>query len=557
MPMAILPGFVPALDALTPVVEAAAAEFGIEPAYTGRLRARGDDFEKRDDVAAYLLENGHVLGEGREGQLFVECPWKEGHSSDSGITEAAWFPAGTGGFEQGHFRCLHASCAARTDDDYREAVGCGASADFEEIVEPELLPVDLLPLIDLTAWIDEDPPARVWTLHEMILAGQVTYLTGAGATGKSLLGQQLATCIATNTQFLGLDVQQGTAIYVTCEDDADELHRRQKAICAGLGVIFSELPGHLELVSLAGAIGNELATFDQLGRMRTTPAWQRLRSTVLSIGASFVVLDNVAHLFAGNENIRQQVASFLSLLNGLALESGAAILLIGHPNKAGDSFSGSTAWENQVRSRLFLDRVKQTDGTVLDPDARTLSRGKANYSRNGEALAFRWHEWAFILEEDLPDDERAELEHSLRAGAEDDAFLRCLDKAAAEKRATSPNRSASNYAPRVFADMPSGRGISVAGFEAALQRLLHERAIENGQRIYQRDNRSWATGLGRAQTLAQTPAQTLAHQRTNPPSKGGEICTDLRAPTLSPLKGRDGGASEGPPPSPQPTGEKQ
>jgi len=401
MPMAILPGFVPALDALTPIVEAAAAEFGIEPAYTGRLRARGAGFEKRDDVAAYLLENGHVLGEGREGQLFVDCPWKEGHSSDSGITEAAWFPAGTGGFEQGHFRCLHASCAARTDDDYREAVGCGASADFEEIEDEE--PADLLPLIDPAAWAEVDVPARVWTLHEMILAGQVTYLTGAGATGKSLLGQQLATCVAANTQFLGVDVLLGTAIYVTCEDDADELHRRQKPIGASMGVSLAELSGRLHLVSLAGAIGNELATFDQLGRMRTTPSWQRLRTTVLATGASFVVLDNVAHLFAGNENIRQQVASFLSLLNGLALESGAAILLIGHPNKAGDSFSGSTAWENQVRSRLFLDRVKQTDGTVLDQDARTLSRGKANYSRNGEALAFRWHEWAFIRDEDLPD----------------------------------------------------------------------------------------------------------------------------------------------------------
>src|SRR3546814_2041298 len=73
-----------------------------------------------------------------------------------------------------------------------------------------------------------------------------------------------------------------------------------------------------------------------------------------------------------------------------------SVLLIGHPNKAGDSFSGSTAWENQVRSRLFMERPADT----LDRDVRVLSRQKANYAQNGAEIAFRWHEWAFILEDE-------------------------------------------------------------------------------------------------------------------------------------------------------------
>ena len=165
-------------------------------------------------------------------------------------------------------------------------------------------PAGLIPLLDPAASATVETPARVWALHEMILVGQVTYLTGAGATGKSLLGQQLATCIALGQPFMGLETRQGTAFYLTCEDDADELHRRQKPICEALGAHLPQLSGKLHLGSLASAIGNELSTFDPLGRMGTTPAWDRLRATALATRASFIVLDNVAHLFSGNENIR-------------------------------------------------------------------------------------------------------------------------------------------------------------------------------------------------------------------------------------------------------------
>lgn len=163
-------------------------------------------------------------------------------------------------------------------------------------------PTAMLPLLDPGAWQDKPAPPRTWALHEWIPTKQATYLTGAGSSGKSLLAQQLATCIALGCPFLGVETRQSAAIYLTCEDDADELHRRQLAICAALDAEPRELSGKLHLVSLAGAIGNELATFDPNGRMATTEAWATLHATVLQTGAGFVALDNVAHLFAGNEN---------------------------------------------------------------------------------------------------------------------------------------------------------------------------------------------------------------------------------------------------------------
>lgn len=102
------------------------AEFAIEGERRSSSRAPGEgaagDSEAPDDVAAFLEANWPAFGT-QGGKLFVECPWKDGHSSDSGETEAAWLLAGTNGYAQGHFECLHASCSGRSDEDFLDAVG--------------------------------------------------------------------------------------------------------------------------------------------------------------------------------------------------------------------------------------------------------------------------------------------------------------------------------------------------------------------------------------------------------------------------------------------------
>lgn len=82
-----------------------------------------DAIAQGDYIVTYLRENGLVLDSDRQGRHFISCPWKHEHTSDSGITETAYFPRGVGGYEQGHFRCLHAHCAGRTDRDYMDALG--------------------------------------------------------------------------------------------------------------------------------------------------------------------------------------------------------------------------------------------------------------------------------------------------------------------------------------------------------------------------------------------------------------------------------------------------
>ena len=339
----------------------------------------------------------------------------------------------------------------------------------------------LLPTLDLAALAKTQARAVEFAIERIAPMGEVTLFTGPGSSGKSLLAQQLCTASAAAIgTCMGLAVVSGTAIYVTCEDSAEHLHYRQERLCEALNVDMAGLAGKLHVVSLRGELDNELEGKDDKGNYCPTATYNRLAATIKATAAKIVALDNVAHLFAGNENDRHDVTRFVNLLNRLARDTGAAILLVGHPNKSGDTYSGSTAWLNAVRSQVWIDRERDADGSVLDPDARVLSVGKANYTRDGEAVRFRWHHWAFVLEDDLPADTRAEIAEIVKANGENEAFLKCL-RARTEQgdgREVGPSPGP-NYAPSQFEGMAEARGYKKAVLKRAMDRLFTIGKIES------------------------------------------------------------------------------
>ena len=368
----------------------------------------------------------------------------------------------------------------------------GAPADLTRLAEDALAravnePRLPLPTLDLAALAHVTPAPKAFAVERLAPLGEVTLFTGPGSAGKSLFGQQLASCAAGGIPCLGLDVMTGPAIYLTCEDDAGQLHWRQSHICRALGLSMSDLAGKLHLISLRGALDNELGTFDAEGLLKPAPAFHRLVAMLTTTGSKLAILDNVAHLFTGNENDRGEVTRFVNLLNRLAGDTGAAIILLGHPNKAGDSYSGSTAWLNAVRSQITVEHD-------LETDMRTLTVGKANYSRKGEALRFIWNEWAFVLESDLPADDARDLRETVQASADNLLFLTCLRERIRQQRGVSEKLSAT-YAPKVFATMAESKGIGVKRLEAAMDRLFRINAIGRGPLGWDDGHRHPVSGL--------------------------------------------------------------
>jgi RecA-family ATPase len=72
-----------------------------------------------------------------------------------------------------------------------------------------------------------------WHVPGLIPADTVTLLGGDGGTGKSLLAAQLAAATALGAPWIGFEeIFWGPSIYLSCEDDIDELHRRFDRIIA-------------------------------------------------------------------------------------------------------------------------------------------------------------------------------------------------------------------------------------------------------------------------------------------------------------------------------------
>lgn len=372
---------------------------------------------------------------------------------------------------------------------------------------------EMFDLIDPGAWSDVEPPAREWMLEGWLPRRRAGYLTGAGGAGKSLFGQQLATCIALGIPFLGLGTTQASAIYLTAEDDHDELQRRQRAICRQLNVSEADLSMKFFPISLFGRASNEMVAYDRDAGMVTLPAWQMLKNTARMTLTKLIVLDNVSHIFAGSE------------IDG-------TVLLIGHPNKQGDAYSGSTAWENAFRARLYFDAPKDAHS---DPDARQLSLPKANYARKGAAIDVRWYEGALVRDDELPASIAEQIRQVSAHTAANDAFLRCLDVATEQKRAVS-HVPGVNYAPKIFTGMTVGRAYPEEAYKGAMERLVHLGLIAFEQRLWRGDNYHWKVGIARADGVRQPPANPLAgDQQERQNSAISDPPTPARDP--SPLKG--------------------
>lgn len=331
-----------------------------------------------------------------------------------------------------------------------------------------------LPTINPATWQGLDTPVREWSLQDHMPLRQATLLTGKGGVGKSLLAQQIATCVALGLPVLGIETRKANALYISCEDDAEELWRRQAAICAGLNVRLSDLDGKLFLCALAGEDGNAIATYDEKGRLHATDRWRQIEAMALASDIGFAALDNASHLMLGDHNDLTQVAAFLNLLNGLAIKINGAALLLHHPNKAGDDWLGSVAWENQVRSRLIM---KHDD---INPDGRTLENPKANYARSGGVLGMIWYKGSFTREEDLPNNIGGELAASAAAAHDNALFLNCLDERNRQRRAVSESKASRTYAAKEFAGMAESKHIGRARLEAAMDRLFRISMIERG-----------------------------------------------------------------------------
>ena len=357
--------------------------------------------------------------------------------------------------------------------------------------------LDMRPLEEFTVQPDSSKQ-RDWVIPGWLPAGRVTRLSSHGGSGKTYLALELAAAIAAASdprdgsdpdetwrvhEDVGIPVLARTAnargyredalhsgerrhslfrlaltadpahvLFLTWEDEPEEFNRRLHALPSRRG---EEVHGRLRALNLEG-YGALWAA--RPGKHRDTEGdvtgvGRKVEAVVREHRPRLVVIDPVAAAYGCNENDRAAVRRWLSHLNSLARETGAAILLISHPPKhSGSDYSGSTDWDNGVRAAWTLDPKPSSQWSYWPDDDKGLKAGaglaltltKANYACKGQSIWLRWTQV-----EGCRGLEECGEEEAVRAWHEDrglPAPTESLDPGSTRKRGRATDRSAGGAA---------------------------------------------------------------------------------------------------------------
>jgi RecA-family ATPase len=190
---------------------------------------------------------------------------------------------------------------------------------------------------------------------------------------------------------------------------------------------------------------------------------------------SLTALDVLADMFGGDENSRVQSRQFIGLLKKLARKHDCAFLLLAHPSltgmNTGTGTSGSTGWNNAVRSRLYLQPAKASDGSEPNKNLRTFQGMKSNYGARGGKIDLEWKNGLFV-----PVQGATGLGEMAAEAKADEVFLTLVKRFNGEGRNIIDTK-ATAYAPAIFAAQPDAQGVTNEQFRAAMNRLFKGKKV--------------------------------------------------------------------------------
>lgn len=328
--------------------------------------------------------------------------------------------------------------------------------------------------LDWPTLANQEPPARRWAIKGWFGFGHTTLLVGQGGIGKTLLAQQAASCIAIGRDFIDEVNAPHRVLMWACEDDHDELWRRQIAISHWMKLGLDEYAGNLVIVPRHG-LDNAIVT-TEYGKLQFTPGIEHLREQAADLDAQVVILDNVAQLYGGSENDRHSVTAFLNGLAGALPDR--AVLLLAHPSRGANSeFSGSSAWENVARTRLYLgatlpdQKAPEDDGQAQD--VRYLSRRKSNYS-NKDYRRCTYRDGVLVPDEA---ENTGGVVSAIRSSNAEKVVITGLKKLLTLGLNPTDGSTSPRYLPRMLNEYKLTEGFSRADLADAVRRLMLEGSL--------------------------------------------------------------------------------
>lgn len=292
-----------------------ARHFAVEAPIEGKAKKpdRVPEAVERDEIAQHLLRGEWVRSTERDGRLHIRCPFEAEHTTESSESATTYWPAHTGGYERGHFRCLHAHCEGRTDDEFLQAVGYDPlGLDVVEKEGEKRERFALLPVRELIATVDND-----YLIKHVLDRVALAIVYGESTAGKTFVVLDWAFHVALGRPWRDRRVRRGKVVYI-CAEGFGGFRKRLQAFCQQHGV--DDVPG-LRVIADAPSL---LRSDHRVVAERIT-AWG---------GADLIVIDTLARTMAGgDENSAETVMKALGHCDTLHRATGAMVLLVAHSGK--------------------------------------------------------------------------------------------------------------------------------------------------------------------------------------------------------------------------------
>ena len=355
--------------------------------YLGMMRPEKTDTGQPDN-AGDGSGMPHLIGENRNNTLTKEAGWLRRHGYSADEIEAALLKVNAN-------RCRPPLDDSEVSSIAQSVAKYSPAADAFAEPDPITLPiVSLHGLADLHI----DPVPEI--VERILPATVVTILAAHGGTGKTMWALQLVSSVTAGLRFMGLNVTQCPATYYSAEDDTRILLIRLQRILKRYGIDPDDVADWLQIIdatSIDPALFREANVKDGTTTIRrgiTTQAYQALIDACKANGSRLLIIDNASDVFEASENERQRVRQFVRSLSSIAREIDGAVLLLSHVDKntaksGGNSegYSGSTAWHNSARSRLFLSS---------DGDQLLLEHQKANHGPRADDIPLSWSDGLLV-----------------------------------------------------------------------------------------------------------------------------------------------------------------
>ena len=208
-----------------------------------------------------------------------------------------------------------------------------------------------------------------WLWNPYIPFGKLTIIQGDPGEGKTTLALRLAAACATGNPLPGMEsMEPFNVIYQSAEDGmGDTIKPRLMDAGADLDRVLSIVEDKKQLSLLD----------------------ERIEKAIREHNARLMILDPIQGYIGSRVDINRanEIRTVLKSVSSVAEQTGCAIVLIGHLNKASGSSSayrglGSIDFRAAARSVLLIGRLKN------DPTVRVIVHDKSSLAPEGKSLAF-------------------------------------------------------------------------------------------------------------------------------------------------------------------------